>query len=249
MIRTILVVAILILSVAGCQKSEPGRSEASRSLLITPVAPADDVALQQESERFLDRAYVQRGETIWLRGDVPLFLRLFAKAKGSCHACSADIGGYLAEYDPVGKRWRVVASSFRIAEAGSYGEAPELLFLKLGPSRYGFLMTPSYMAQGIVLQRARLFLVSSSGFREVLDVPLFYDNSGSLEGAEKRRTIQVRICQVIEPVRELYDLRAEIESEGKSFPDDDYGFKALYGDARKLSFHFKDGVYLPEIAR
>lgn len=247
MIRMFLVIAFLALPLAGCQKSEHGRSDASRPLLITPVAPSGDAALQQENERFFARTYAQLSETIWFRGDAPLFLQLFAKAKGACHACSADIGGYLAEYDPAGRRWQVVASSYRIAEAGSYGEPPEPLFIKLGPSRYGFLMTPSYMAQGIVVKRARMFAASPAGFREVLDVPLFFDNSGSLEGAENRRIIQVRICQVVEPARELYDLRFEIEREGKSSPDDDYGFKALYGDAKSLRFIFKDGAYLPDI--
>ncbi len=246
MIRKLIVFAVMALSFLGCQRDDTGRMAPRRPLMITPTPPASAPGLQQEDDRFAGKSFTRIAETIWYRGENPFFIRLYAKAKGACHACTAEIGGSLAEYDPVKRRWEVVADSFRITENGSYGEPPEIFFLQLGPSQYGFIMMPSYMAQGIVVQRMNLFLVSRSGFKEILDAPIYFDNSGSLEEESHAETIRVDMYQLVNPEKEVYDLKVKVVAKNIRPVNDDYGFRTLYGDAKELKFVFKNGAYVAE---
>jgi len=246
LIKQLLLIVVLICAFAGCQRDATDQAVTSRTLLITPAPPSTDPTIQQEDDRFFSRSFRSIGETIWYRGERPLFIRLYAKAGGTCHACSVEIGGYLAEYDAVRRQWQVMVSSFHIAETGSYGEAPEVHFLQLGPANYGFLMAPSYLAQGILVQRMQLFLASRSGFKEILDAPTCFDNSGFFADGSHSGSVRVAIHQLVNAEKELYDLQVNVIAKGAIPVDDDYGFKQLYGDAKELKFVFKGGVYLPE---
>jgi hypothetical protein len=246
MSKKLIVLAVLTLSLFGCQRDDSACIVSCGPLMITATPPASDPGLQQEDDRFVGKSFTRIAETIWYRGENPLFIRLYAKAKGACHACTAEMGGYLAEYDPVRRCWEVIARSFRFSENGSYGEAPEILFLQLGPSRFGFVMMPSYMAQGIVVQRMNVFLASRSGFKQILDAPVYFDNSGSLEDESRAETIRVDMHQVVSPEKEVYDLKVKVVAKNTSPDNDDYGFRALYGDASELKLVFKNGAYVIE---
>ncbi|MBP7867768.1 MAG: hypothetical protein KA419_17700 [Acidobacteria bacterium] len=241
---------------AACHKADappaaPGAPPASaaarpaeaREILMNPIPPRDDPAIFKAMEPFRQGGYQPLGEQCWLDTPKPKSLMLFAKPGQEAHAAGAVIGGLFSEYDPGTEKWELRAQSLSITETGSWGAAPEPLFLRLGPDRYGFLIEPGFTNQGYTEAVTVVYGVLGNRFVPVLQVPSHRDNGGTSDNPAETGAANVSLYQVPDAGKEFYDVLARLAVEGKYAPAPDDEMSKVFGAAREARFTFRNGAY------
>lgn len=212
-------------------------------ILINPVPPRDDPAIFKAMEQFRQGGYQPLGEQCWLDAPRPKSLMLFAKSGEEVHAAGAVIGGLFSEYDPGTEKWVLRAQSLSITETGSWGTAPEPLFLRLGPDRYGFLVEPGFTGQGYTEAVTLVYGVLGDKFVPILKVPSHQDNGGTSDNPAETFAVNVSLYQVPDAGKEFYDVVARQAVEGKYAPAPDDEMVKLFGTAKEARFSFRNGAY------
>lgn len=104
--------------------------------------------------------------------------------EGLCHSCTATIAG--AIFVKRGDIWMIDTRSDDVAELGTWGNAPEIQFVRIGPNQFGFLFWNTFNAQGDTLASLSLYTVLDGEFRQVLSIPEvtyeYYDTTGPTPG-------------------------------------------------------------------
>lgn len=229
---------------AGALAAAPASGPAeAREILMNPVAPRDDATIFKAMEQFRQGGYQPLGEHCWLDTPKPKSLMLFAKPGAEVHAAGAVIGGLFSEYDPNAEKWVLRVQSLSITETGSWGVAPEPVFMRLGPDRYGFLIEPGFTGQGYTEAVSIVYGVLGDKFVPVLKVPSHQDNSGTSDNPAETYAVNVSLYQVPDAGKEFYDVVARQAVEGKYAPAPDDEMGKLFGTAKEARFSFRNGVY------
>jgi len=242
--QRLLILLIITLCIVGCGQKKSGRETGRNEVLLNPPSPDSDAAISRAAADFRKKSYKPLAGYTWYNSGEPKFMMLFSKPGNGSHASGAEIGGLFAGYDVTTKKWKIRAQSLSIAELGSWGQAPEPRFLKLGPDRYGFIMEPGFTGQGYTEQVLLVYGVSGNGFAEMLKIPSFSDNGGTGADEAEKYTVHVDLYQLVDDAKEFYDMEARLFIDGpySMTPDDEYG--KVFGSARTVRFVVGTGRYV-----
>jgi hypothetical protein len=242
--KKLFTVVLILMCITGCWKGESPRKTTAQEALLTPPSPESDQAVNSALKNFSDKSFKPLSTYYWYDPGKPKVMMLFSKPGDGSHVSSAQIGGLFAEYDGETKKWEIKALSPAFAENGSWGQAPEPRFIKLGSEKYGFIMEPAYTGQGYTQQALFVYGVIGNNFVEMLKIPSYSDNGGTGADESEMYTVKVNLYQIIDNKKEFYDMRARLFIRGKysMTPDDD--LSKVFGNAKEVGIVFKNGVYV-----
>jgi hypothetical protein len=229
--------------IAGCWKEESGRKAAEQEVLLTPPSVESDQTVNNEIKKFAEKSFKPLSAYYWSDPGKPKVMMLFSKPGDGSHVSSAQIGGLFAEYDGKLKKWTMRAISGSFAENGSWGQAPEPRFIKLGHEEYGFIMEPGYTGQGYTQKALYVYGVVGKSFVEILKIPSYSDNEGTGSNEKDSYTVKVDLYQIIDDKKDFYDMKARLLIDGNyaMTPDDD--FSKIFGNSKAIDIVFKNGLY------
>jgi len=244
--KRLFAVFLLIMCVAGCWKEENTRKAAKQEVLLTPPSVESDQAVNNAIKKFMDKSFKPLSAYYWSDPGKPKVMMLFSKRGDGSHVSTAQISGLFAEYNGEMKKWEIRASSLSFTENGSWGQAPEPRFIKLGPEKYGFIMEPGYTGQGYTQQALFVYGVIGNGFVEMLKIPSYSDNEGTGANQGEIYTVKVNLYQIIDDKKDFFDLKARLFIDGKytMTPDDD--FAKVFGNSKEIGFVFRNSAYVIE---
>jgi hypothetical protein len=237
--------AVLILvCIGGCWKGESSRKASEQDVLLNPPAPESDQSIVGAAKNFTDNSFKPLSAHYWYDSEKPKAMMLFSKKGDGSHASAARIGGLFAEYSGGTNKWEIRAQSLTFTENGSWGQAPEPRFIKLGPGKYGFIMEPGYTGQGYTQQTLFVYGVVGNNFAELLKIPSYSDNGGTGAAESEMYTVKVNLYQLIDDKKDFYDMKARLFIDGKysMTPDDD--FSKIFGKSKEVGIVFNNGVYV-----
>ncbi len=243
-------IAVVLSSLAGCNK--PSSTDKPTTSALEPVLnpsgfdPEFEGVLKRSEDHFKSNGFKPLANHCWDYTTARKCIALYAKAGNGSHASSADIGGFFAEYNHTSKQWDVKAESLAFSENGTWGEAPIPTFVKLGPDRYGFVMTTGFTQGGFYDELLTLYGVNGKGIIEMLRLPIAYDNGMTGEEESGLYEVQVMLSQVIDPAKEFYDLKATLTVKGKYDLENNQELTKLFGKAKEVMLAFHNGEYIPE---
>jgi len=124
----------------------------------------------------LDSAYTEGGLPmhILVLGSLPV------NTDYSCHACGVLISAYTFRQDTNG--WFVVAHEPYLLEGGSFGLAPRISLVKIGPDRTCFSVSSSYMVQGEEGEVVELFAPWGPRIVSAITLKTLLDDTGAMGG-------------------------------------------------------------------
>jgi predicted small lipoprotein YifL len=242
--KRLFVLLMAIFCIAGCGKKETPPNAAGQEVLLNPSMPENDEAISNVAEFFGKKSFKPLARYCWHEKGLPKFMMLFARPGNGSHASGAEISGLFAEYDGESKKWKIKARSLSFTENGTWGEAPEPRFVKLGPDRYGFTMEPGFMGQGYTKQALFVYGVTENRFVELLKIPSYADNAGAVYNDADIYTVKVDLYQVIDDRKVYYDLKAKVEISRKYAITPDDEFYETFGKTRDAVFVFRNGRYV-----
>ncbi len=241
--KRIFAVVLLMTCVAGCWKEEGSRKIAGQEVLLTPPSVESDQTVNNAIKKFTGKSFKPLSAYYWSDPGKPKVMMLFSKRGDGSHVSTAQISGLFAEYNGEMKKWEIRASSLSFTENGSWGQAPEPRFIKLGPEKYGFIMEPGYTGQGYTQQALFVYGVIGNGFVEMLKIPSYADNEGTGANKEELYTVKVNLYQIIDDKKDFYDLKARLFIDGKYAMTSDDDFEKVFGNSKEIDFVFRKGVY------
>ncbi len=229
--------------VAGCAKVDDSATNAGLRL-INPLAPENDESIEGAISDFRKKSFLKLAGHCWLDAKPPAHILLFSKPGDGSHASGAEIGGLFSEYDSAKGKWKIKARATSFSEEGVWGEAPQPLFIRLGPDRYGFIMEYGSTGQGYTQQVLAMYGVIDGRFVKVLTLPTHADNSGAVEEDSAVFTADVGLYQTVDDKKDFYDLTARLVTHGDYplTPDDEFG--RIFGKSPEARFTFKNGAYV-----
>jgi hypothetical protein len=124
----------------------------------------------------LDAAYTEGGRPkhILVLGSLP------ADSDYGCHACGVLISAFTFRQDTNG--WFIEAHEPYLLEGGSFGTAPKITIVKVGPDRTGFSVWSSYMAQGEEGEGIELFAPWGPRIVSAITLQTLLDDTGAIGG-------------------------------------------------------------------
>jgi len=191
---TVSLIAVALSSLAGCNKppsTDKPTASALEPVLNDVVFYPDEDALKRPDDRFKNNGFKPLAHHCWEYTTSRKCMALYAKAGDGSHPSSAEISGFFAEYSHASKQWEVKAESLAFAQEGAWGEAPMPTFVKLGPDRYGFVMTTGSTNQGTSQEFLTLYGVNGKGLVAMLSLPISENNGGATEEKSELYDVQV----------------------------------------------------------
>lgn len=108
-----------------------------------------------------------------------------AEVPDGSHASGALIGAADLAHTIAG--WKLNAGSPMVAESGEFGQAPLSAMFSAGRLGMAFVLMPSSMGQGYIVQRWKLYLISAKThqFELALDLSMTADSTGACEKEDR----------------------------------------------------------------
>jgi len=120
---------------------------------------------------------------VWDREISKLFLvssaHLASEKDFSCHACQPTIG--MAVFVWRTSRWVLESASPTVGKYGSWGEPPDIMLLRVGPDKYGILLSKEDGGQGYSWSERHLLIPIGKTVHEVWSIQDEQDNSGAVD--------------------------------------------------------------------
>jgi hypothetical protein len=232
----VFIIPICLAVFMSCSKVEPVRTTSEERIIPLPFNDQREVTIKFKAKKFIDNSFKPLSEFCWADSKPPTYIKLFYRPEGDFHAAGADLGGIYAEYNNSTAKWNIKSESQSISTLGSSGLPGTPTFIKLGPNKFGFVMERGDMNMGEESSSISIYTVIGNKFKEIFSI--------TTSEATFERSANVSIYQDIDSSKEYYDLKANLSiTENYNLsPDEDLG--RTFGGANKLTFCFKDSIYL-----
>lgn len=99
------------------------------------------------------------------------------------HSQPATISVYI--FHQQGRRWYYEKGNKQVVDVGSYGQAPEGRFIKLGDDNYGILFHGGYANMGYITEFALIVGLSDASIKELGSFDMGEENSGTCDDQEE----------------------------------------------------------------
>ena len=180
---------------------------------------------------------------VWENGTAKIYIVANAKPKDyGWHACAPALGVAVFAWEE--NQWQVESSNLAIGFYGGYGDPPGVSMEKIGPERYGILLSGGDLAQGYAWSYKDLLVAYKKSVTDAWSIQDEQDDEGAYDPTDKSpehvrwRSAAAYRFDPVDGNAEYYDI--EVISRGNDRQDQAHPIQQENWTER---YRFVDGKY------